>query len=107
MLSSNGYAIISHDGLVQDLIEKSGISWGAQYELARGVSKGWWEWSAVTREKLKLLLDSKDAKVPAASKVVDIMVGRDVVSRRLDLWYARRSSSEILLAYSVSFQARA
>jgi RNA-dependent RNA polymerase len=52
-------SIIAHDKDVQLLMDSMQISWGVQWEIARGVSKNVWKWSDVTREKLDLLKGPK------------------------------------------------
>ena len=88
-LSEDGFVVISHDRSVQERLDRLGIPWGAQYELARGVTRGWWRWSEVTMERLKKLLpDTADnqTRIASPSRVVDVMLGREPASRRLELW---------------------
>lgn len=62
-----GVVLIAHSPEAQHLMDQLGIAWGVQYEIARGVSRGWWSWSDVTLPNLeKLRGQSKDAalKVP-------------------------------------------
>lgn len=65
--------MIAHDQAVQSQIERRHLSWGVQYEIARGVSKGMWQWADVTDEKLNQL---RGSNVDAAPSVVDIMLDR-------------------------------
>ncbi|GLB43650.1 putative RNA-dependent RNA polymerase [Lyophyllum shimeji] len=52
--------IIAHDKEVQPLMDEAGIAWGVQYEIAHGISRGYWQWSDV---KAKLAqLKGKDAR---------------------------------------------
>ncbi|KAI0652718.1 RNA dependent RNA polymerase-domain-containing protein [Trametes meyenii] len=58
----DGVHIIAHSANVQRLFDKYNVAWGAQYELARGVSRGWWTWDDITSSYLKDLGSvSKDA----------------------------------------------
>jgi hypothetical protein len=69
------YNIIAHDNDVQKLFDSLRITYGVQYELARGVSNNWWKWSDVTRDKLRSLTGDNAS---AAHKVVSVMLNLDV-----------------------------
>lgn len=47
--------ILAHDRNVQELMDGYQIARGVQYEIARGVTQEWWEWSDVTDNVLKQL----------------------------------------------------
>ncbi|KAI0095023.1 RNA dependent RNA polymerase-domain-containing protein [Irpex rosettiformis] len=63
--------IVAHDRRVQGLMDSFNISWGTQYEIARGISDGRWEWSEITVEKLKQL---KGKSQDAASRVSSVLM---------------------------------
>ena len=52
--------IIAHDTGVQQLLDKAKVSWGVQYELARGVSKGLYRWSDVELKIQALVGSNKE-----------------------------------------------
>ncbi|KIJ66540.1 hypothetical protein HYDPIDRAFT_86612, partial [Hydnomerulius pinastri MD-312] len=76
---------IAHSEDVQRLLDARNLSWGTIYEIARGVTKGQWEWSSVTAERLDKL---RGTNTEAAHKVSAVMQGRDVPRSRLafELW---------------------
>jgi hypothetical protein len=51
-----GLHIISHSPRIQKDLDRLGIPWGAQYELARGESRGRWKWDDITRVELECLV---------------------------------------------------
>jgi len=61
-----------------------GICWGVQYELARGKTRGWWEWSDVSLEKLGEL---QGTNASSAGRVFAVMKGTSVVQKELRVWY--------------------
>ncbi|KAI0684509.1 RNA dependent RNA polymerase-domain-containing protein [Cytidiella melzeri] len=76
-LSNDGYVIIAHDTAAQELMDNLKLSWGTQYELARGVTKGWWQWADVDAEKLRKLVSmDNNSKKMAPSYVIDVMLDR-------------------------------
>ncbi|KAH9885398.1 RNA dependent RNA polymerase-domain-containing protein [Cubamyces lactineus] len=63
----DGVCIVAHSREAQRLMDEKRIAWGVQYEIARGVSCGWWSWQDVTSERLENLRGSnRDAvlKIP-------------------------------------------
>jgi hypothetical protein len=68
---SNGLYIISHSPHIQGELDRLGIPWGAQYELARGESRGQWTWGEVTGADLELLVG---LNAEAAPKVFNLML---------------------------------
>ena len=40
--------IIAHDGRLQSEMDKRGIAWGVQLDIAQGVTNGLWSWSNIT-----------------------------------------------------------
>jgi hypothetical protein len=78
--------IIAHDRDAQKLMDSKRISWGVQWEIARGISRHAWEWSDVTPSKLDLL---RGSNADAAWKVVYVMKTAEAPSvppRNLELW---------------------
>lgn len=62
-----------------------GISWGVQYELARGVTANLWTWSEINPDQLQKL---KGTNVEAAYRVANVMRNRPVSARDgLRLWF--------------------
>jgi hypothetical protein len=68
--------IIANDKETQVLLDQHQISWGTQYELARGVSLGTWTWEEV-KERVK---DLTGDNAHAASQVQTIMRGKPMTS---------------------------
>lgn len=65
-------------------MDELGISWGVQYELARGETRGWWKWSDVTPEKLEEL---RGTNASSAGKVFGVMKGESAVQKDRRVWY--------------------
>lgn len=65
---------IAHDRTAQALFDTLDIPWGVQYEIARGVLNGEWDWAAVTRDRLLQLRASDEQCAPRAR---DVLLGRD------------------------------
>ncbi|KAI0640255.1 RNA dependent RNA polymerase-domain-containing protein [Trametes polyzona] len=65
-----GVCIIAHSARPQALMDNMGIEWGVQYEIARGVSRGWWTWDDVTEARLKELRGQNEE---AARKVPQVL----------------------------------
>lgn len=79
-------SIIAHDRDVQRLMDAKRISWGVQWEIARGITRHLWKWSDVTPGKLDLL---RGSNAEAASKVVHVMKTGEAPSAlpaNLELW---------------------
>ncbi|RPD82709.1 hypothetical protein L226DRAFT_35401 [Lentinus tigrinus ALCF2SS1-7] len=72
---AGGVCVIAHSKEVQKLFDRMHISWAVQYEIARGVSLGWWDWDEVTAEKLKLLQGLNNS---AAAQVSQMIRGRAI-----------------------------
>ena len=64
--------VISHSQAVQQLMERRKISWGVQFELARGILAERWGWEDVTDMVLESLQGSNAV---AAPKVRSVMAG--------------------------------
>jgi hypothetical protein len=75
---------IAHDDSVQKLMDTMGISWGVQYELARGVNAGLWKWDEVLHDKLARL---KGSNKVSAYRVAHVMLDRPLSKNvNLALW---------------------
>lgn len=86
--------VIAHDKETQALLDRHQISWGTQYELARGVSLGTWTWEEV-KEKIK---DLTGDNAHAAFQVQIIMRGKPAASpnpSNFYLWYVPSHHSSI------------
>ena len=81
-----GAIVIAHNEEAQRILDDNKLAWGVQYELARGVSAGLWEWEAIGASVHRL----KGMNVEAAFKVERIMRSQDT-SRPADsqIWYCR------------------
>ena len=78
--------IIAHDKETQALLDQHQISWGTQYELARGVSLRTWTWEEV-KDRVK---DLTGDNAHAACQVPIIMRGKPAASTNPSdfyLWY--------------------
>ncbi|KAI0789485.1 RNA dependent RNA polymerase-domain-containing protein [Abortiporus biennis] len=62
--------IIAHDNRVQGLMDKYNLSWGTQYEIARGVCDGRWTWDEITSGMIQALQGSNADAVPKVSVVI-------------------------------------
>lgn len=58
--------IIAHDQRVQELMDKHELAWGVQYEIARTVNNGQYEWDNITEDMIKGL---RGSNCEAAHKV--------------------------------------
>lgn len=67
--------IIAHDASAQSLLDANNLAWGTIYEIARGVTKGSWDWSSVTKEKVDQL---RGTNAHAAHRVAAVMQERGV-----------------------------
>ena len=75
---------IAHDDVAQKLMDTMGLSWGVQYELARGVSLELWSWGEVSPDRLSRLVGSSGA---SAYRVAHVMLGRPLSKNvNLALW---------------------
>lgn len=79
-----GALFIAHNDEAQRILDDNKLAWGVQYELARGVSAGLWEWEAIGASVHKL----KGRNVEAAFKVERVMKSQDT-SQPADsqIWY--------------------
>ena len=72
VVDSSGLCIIAHSADAQRKFDRIPLSWGVQYELARGVGNGWWTWDQVNSADLTAL---KGPSHNAASKVAQVVLG--------------------------------
>ncbi|TFY61555.1 hypothetical protein EVJ58_g4443 [Rhodofomes roseus] len=80
-------SIIAHDRKVQQMMDVKRISWGVQYELARGVCSGRWQWNDVTAKKLDTLRGTDSEAAPRVESVMlDANVSRGAYAASLPLW---------------------
>ncbi|KAJ3558083.1 hypothetical protein NM688_g1122 [Phlebia brevispora] len=56
----DGIVCIAHERSVQAKMDRLRVSWGAQYEIARGVCNGWWTWEEVTDVFLERLKEANN-----------------------------------------------
>lgn len=66
-------------------MDQLNLSWGTQYELARGVSIGIWEWEDVTRDKLRALATARRGQC-SPQRVGEVM-GKNLGGVKLEIWY--------------------
>lgn len=82
---------IAHSAKTQELMDQLGLSWGVQYELARGVTLLWWDWDRVYNvlcEKPGALAGSNvDAAVKVRAVMEDRIIPRDA---NILLWWVIR-----------------
>ena len=69
----DGVYLLAHSKPVQRLFDQLQIGWGAQYEIARGVSLGLWDWGQVLKADLRNLRGSNRG---AAPRVREVILGR-------------------------------
>jgi RNA-dependent RNA polymerase len=74
--------LIAHDPGVQSMMDRLGIIWPVQYELARGVSTGLWTWADITAARLRELARGD---MLIAQKVSDVM-GKQLSGQKVELW---------------------
>jgi len=74
---------ITHNKDIQALLDEEQISWGVQYELARGVTTGQWTWDAV-KSKIGAL---RGPSVKTAYRVRSLMLNVPQKGSDLTLWY--------------------
>ncbi|TFK42152.1 RNA dependent RNA polymerase-domain-containing protein [Crucibulum laeve] len=75
--------IIAHHNKVQQVMDGKRIAWGVQYELARGVTLGAWDWEQI-RQKVNEL---RGTNAEAAYRVRSVMFGKSsVTNNHLSIW---------------------
>ncbi|KAF8899369.1 RNA dependent RNA polymerase-domain-containing protein [Infundibulicybe gibba] len=70
--------IIAHSDTVQQLLDKHNISWGVQYELARGITTKAWDWSDI-EGKISGLVGTNAESAHLVSDIIRGRPRRDVV----------------------------
>ncbi|EJD03544.1 uncharacterized protein FOMMEDRAFT_154620 [Fomitiporia mediterranea MF3/22] len=65
--------IVAHDERKQRLLDEEGIEKGIQYEIARGITHGWWAWEDITIGVVKQLRGTNFEK---AGKVAEVIGGK-------------------------------
>ena len=79
------FQILAHNNEVQKELDAMNISWGVQYELARGITANLWTWEEIRTEQLQKL---KGTNVQAAYRVANVMRNRPISVRQgLSLWF--------------------
>lgn len=58
------------------------VAWSAQYEIARGVSMGYWDWQDVTKDRLKHLSGNRWG---AAQRVGEVFK-KPLAGQKPDIW---------------------
>ena len=74
------HRIICHSEHAQNLMERLKISWGVQYELARGVLAGRWTWDDATIDVLKQLRGSNAHAAPRVNTIMSGATGRSTAT---------------------------
>ncbi|KAI0327690.1 hypothetical protein GY45DRAFT_1256557 [Cubamyces sp. BRFM 1775] len=82
----NGVYIVAHSREVQRVMDEKQIAWGVQYEIARGVSCGWWTWQDVTPERLEHLRGSNREAVLKIPSVFPRSSGGGGSQSDMQLW---------------------
>ena len=80
IVQADKYFCIAHNRHVQEAMDIRQLSWGVQFEIARGVSQGIWQWADVTPIKLDHL---KGTNAEAASRVRGVILDLLPPSSRL------------------------
>lgn len=94
-IPSDGLYIISHSPRIQGELDRLDIPWGAQYELARGESRGRWSWEDVTSEVLELLVGLNAEVAPkVANFVFKTQRSEPVEDPVWCVWFTYSSSSD-------------
>jgi len=75
--------MICHSARAQKLMERLKISWGVQYELARGVLEEKWTWENVLT-KLERLQGPNAEAAPRVPTVMSEGIGEGGAARRAD-----------------------
>ena len=62
--------IIAHDESKQRLLDKHGIAKGVQFEIARGITHGWWTWEDITDGVVEELRGTNFEKAGRVAEVI-------------------------------------
>ena len=86
--------IVAHSKEAQQLFDKIPLSWGVQYEVARGVSRGLWSWETVTRSEDALkALKGPNVNALNVSQALGRSLG-DVFPSDAALWCVSRDAEK-------------
>jgi hypothetical protein len=79
---------IAYDHQAQQMMDSLGLAWGVQYELARGVTSGFWTWEDVRRILNNRPTELQGSNVVAAPRVPKVMLRRgNVRDDNTALWF--------------------
>ncbi|KAK0479679.1 RNA dependent RNA polymerase-domain-containing protein [Armillaria novae-zelandiae] len=87
--------IVAHDPAVQKLFDGQEISWGVQWELARGVSTDCWTWDEV-KDKLLSSVSLRGTEEEVLFKVASIMKNQSFSSASLEYKIGKQMGLEQL-----------
>ncbi|PIL31184.1 RNA-dependent RNA polymerase [Ganoderma sinense ZZ0214-1] len=83
----SGTHIVAHSKDAQKLFDSIPLSWGVQYEIARGVSRGLWSWETVMQSEAALRsLSGTNMNASKVSQALERSLG-DVFPSDAALWY--------------------
>lgn len=94
--------VIAHSRDAQKLMDDLDLAWGAQYELARGVSLGQWTWEEVRKVLREKSNEFRGSNAETAFKVGALMRDRKIRDINAALWYVFRE----LVPYRTEFVSR-
>lgn len=86
-VTPSGIHVIAHSKEAQGLFDRIPLSWGVQYELARGVSLGKWSWADVLRADLNSLRGPNNNSAARVSQVVLTQASANVTATDMAIWY--------------------
>ena len=91
MQSPSGVYIIAHSAEAQKKFDSIPLSWGVQYELARGVRNGSWKWEKVLHADLSELAGPNNK----AAGVAHCLLRRPLADAPVDpsIWFVPRFRS--------------
>ena len=88
----SGTCIVAHSKDAQRLFDTIPLSWGVQYEIARGVSRDLWSWETVIESEAALrTLSGPNMNASNVSQVLGRSLG-DVFPSDAALWYVSRNA---------------
>jgi hypothetical protein len=61
---------LSYDERVQKMMDEHKLGWAVQYEIARGVSDGYWGWDTITEDMVKKLTGTNANAAPLVTKTI-------------------------------------
>ena len=83
----SGVHIIAHSKGAQELFDRIPLSWGVQYELARGMSLNRWSWAQVMQADLQSLKGPNNNAAARVSQAVLKQASANVTTNDIALWY--------------------